>query len=96
MRRFYRQRKKVIKKPPKSKKKSRIVAERHDDDYSKEEKILREFDINMIYGPCVGLTRLQRWERAQKLGLNPPHQIENLLKSVTVKVQLECLWYKRK
>ncbi|XP_061370488.1 uncharacterized protein LOC133313170 [Gastrolobium bilobum] len=96
MKRFYRQRKKIIKKTPKSKKKSRIAAERHDDDYSAEEKILRQFDMNMIYGPCVGLTRLARWERAHEMGLNPPYQVENLLKSVTVKVKSECLWYKRK
>jgi DNA polymerase delta subunit 4 len=24
------------------------------------------------YGPCVGVTRLERWERAAALGLNPP------------------------
>jgi DNA polymerase delta subunit 4 len=24
------------------------------------------------YGPCVGVSRLERWERANILGLNPP------------------------
>ena len=24
------------------------------------------------YGPCVGVTRLERWDRADALGLNPP------------------------
>ena len=24
------------------------------------------------YGPCVGVTRMERWERAAALGLNPP------------------------
>lgn len=24
------------------------------------------------YGPCIGVTRLERWERAAALGLNPP------------------------
>jgi len=61
-------------------------------DYSEEEKILREFDMNMKYGPCLGITRLQRWERAEKLGLNPPMEIKSLLESG--KVQSESLWWK--
>ncbi|KAJ1420859.1 DNA-polymerase delta, subunit 4 [Sesbania bispinosa] len=95
MKRFYRQRKNAVKKSnSKSKKKSRVVTERQDDPgYSVEEKILRLFDMNMAYGPCLGITRLERWERAQKLGLNPPQKIQSLLK--IDKVQLECLWYKR-
>ena len=24
------------------------------------------------YGPCVGMTRLERWQRAESLGLEPP------------------------
>lgn len=31
------------------------------------------------YGPCTGLSRLQRWERAEKLGLQPPKNIRELL-----------------
>ena len=25
--------------------------------------------------PCVGITRMRRWTRAQKLGLNPPIEV---------------------
>ncbi|CAN1130447.1 hypothetical protein LINPERHAP2_LOCUS5835 [Linum perenne] len=25
--------------------------------------MLREFDMNMVYRPCIGMTRLARWER---------------------------------
>uniref|UniRef100_A0ACD5ZVC1 Uncharacterized protein n=1 Tax=Avena sativa TaxID=4498 RepID=A0ACD5ZVC1_AVESA len=32
----------------------------------------REFDMDMRYGPCLGLTRAQRWHRAAALGLAPP------------------------
>lgn len=28
---------------------------------SKEDKILRAFDLNYAYGSCVGITRLERW-----------------------------------
>lgn len=37
--------------------------------------ILRVFDLTSKYGPCVGVTRLQRWERAKKWGLNPPDEV---------------------
>ena len=60
------------------------------DDYTACEAMLRQFDMNMAYGPCAGMTRTARWERAQKLGLNPPQEIEKLLKSG--KVQNESLW----
>ncbi|XVE81531.1 hypothetical protein DITRI_Ditri15bG0072000 [Diplodiscus trichospermus] len=49
--------------------------------------------MNMAYGPCLGITRLARWERAQRLGINPPKVIENLLKGE--KVNLECLFHCR-
>ncbi|KAG6605696.1 DNA polymerase delta subunit 4 [Cucurbita argyrosperma subsp. argyrosperma] len=63
------------------------------DDYGESENILRQFDMNMAYGPCLGMTRMERWELARKLGLNPPKEIESLLKGG--KVQLECLWASR-
>ncbi|XP_047172287.1 DNA polymerase delta subunit 4 isoform X1 [Vigna umbellata] len=57
---------------------------------NESEVVLRQFDLNMAYGPCLGIARLARWERAQRLGLNPPQEIESLLKSG--KVQMESLW----
>ncbi|XP_057417822.1 uncharacterized protein LOC130712019 [Lotus japonicus] len=60
------------------------------DESNGNEAVLRQFDLNMAYGPCIGMPRLARWERAQKLGLNPPQEIERLLKSG--KVQAESLW----
>lgn len=60
------------------------------DDYDKHEDVLRQFDMNMAYGPCLGMSRLARWERAQRLGLNPPKEIEGLLKGE--KIRSECLW----
>ncbi|XP_057969981.1 uncharacterized protein LOC131159252 [Malania oleifera] len=56
----------------------------------KEEEVLRQFDMNMTYGPCLGMSRLARWERAHRLGLNPPPQIQTLLESASVRS--ECLW----
>ncbi|KAM7019473.1 DNA polymerase delta subunit 4 isoform X2 [Melospiza melodia melodia] len=42
-------------------------------------EMLRRFDLAWEYGPCSGITRLQRWERAQELGLSPPGPIRDAL-----------------
>ena len=60
------------------------------DEYDENEDMLRKFDMNMAYGPCLGMTRLARWERARSLGLNPPEEIEGLLKAG--KARSDCLW----
>ncbi|GMH16030.1 hypothetical protein Nepgr_017871 [Nepenthes gracilis] len=60
------------------------------DEYDSKEELLRQFDMNMAYGPCIGMTRLARWERAHRLGLNPPRNVETLLRSG--KADAECLW----
>ncbi|XP_066853992.1 DNA polymerase delta subunit 4 [Anser cygnoides] len=41
--------------------------------------MLRRFDLAWEYGPCTGITRLQRWERAQALGLSPPFPVRDAL-----------------
>ncbi|NWJ11858.1 DPOD4 polymerase, partial [Crypturellus undulatus] len=41
--------------------------------------MLRLFDLAWEYGPCTGITRLQRWERAQALGLSPPALVRDAL-----------------
>ncbi|XP_047329212.1 DNA polymerase delta subunit 4 isoform X2 [Impatiens glandulifera] len=55
-----------------------------------KEQILKEFDMNMLYGPCLGISRIDRWERANKQFLNPPKEIESLLKEA--KFSPNCLW----
>ncbi len=32
---------------------------------------IEQFDRNLDFGPRIGMTRLQRWERAATFGLNP-------------------------
>lgn len=44
-----------------------------------EVELLRQFDLSWQYGPCTGITRLQRWERAETLGLSPPITVRELL-----------------
>jgi len=51
----------------------------HASQQNKIHHILRIFDLSYEYGPCVGITRLDRWERAEALGLNPPVEIKEIL-----------------
>jgi len=43
------------------------------------EVLLRKFDMNVVWGPCTGLSRLQRWQRAEQMHLNPPPYVPSLL-----------------
>ncbi|KAI0017740.1 hypothetical protein F4780DRAFT_754218 [Xylariomycetidae sp. FL0641] len=47
----------------------------HQEDLSVAEKVLRYWDVSSQYGPCVGISRLKRWQRADRLGLNPPPEV---------------------
>ncbi|XP_017291166.1 DNA polymerase delta subunit 4 [Kryptolebias marmoratus] len=40
---------------------------------------LKQFDLDWRFGPCTGISRLQRWERAKCHGVNPPDEIKDLL-----------------
>ncbi|KAM7009578.1 LOW QUALITY PROTEIN: DNA polymerase delta subunit 4 [Tautogolabrus adspersus] len=40
---------------------------------------LKQFDLDWRFGPCTGISRLQRWERAKLHGTNPPVEIRDLL-----------------
>ncbi|KAI4525754.1 hypothetical protein K525DRAFT_234143 [Schizophyllum commune Loenen D] len=51
----------------------------HAEGQNKVHDILRVFDMTYKYGPYVGVTRLERWERANNLGLNPPPEIRDIL-----------------
>jgi|UniRef100_A0A7S1T1A7 DNA polymerase delta subunit 4 len=43
---------------------------------------LKKFDLATKYGPCIGMTRLERWERASELGLSPPKDVRNILEEL--------------
>ena len=40
---------------------------------------LREFDLDTKFGPCIGISRMQRWERAERNGLEPPADVKDLI-----------------
>ncbi|KAL5201690.1 hypothetical protein ABZP36_036044 [Zizania latifolia] len=69
------------------------------DDFSEQEEQLRQFDMDLKFGPCIGVTRLQRWERASTMGLHPPTHLRDLLLNTASKgnhdnngPSPECLW----
>ncbi|KAJ3054984.1 hypothetical protein HK097_000130 [Rhizophlyctis rosea] len=58
--------------------------------------MLKDFDLNYQYGPCVGLSRLERWQRAMKLDLEPPEILGKVLTVAQVKSDSElreALWW---
>lgn len=54
---------------------------------------LKKFDLDWKFGPCTGINRLQRWERAALHGLNPLQEIKDiLLKESTDPEYTQGLW----
>ncbi|PTB58933.1 hypothetical protein M431DRAFT_478073 [Trichoderma harzianum CBS 226.95] len=61
----------------------------HQEDLDLGEKVLRYFDVSSQYGkclnwicvnisfmkPCIGITRVKRWQRAERLGMKPPIEV---------------------
>jgi hypothetical protein len=69
------------------------VSFKRGDSGSLDQKALREFDLNARFGPCVGVTRLQRWERAQAFDLDPPAHVQALILAHPGDTAYEqCLW----
>ncbi|KAM3856845.1 DNA polymerase delta subunit 4 isoform 1-T1 [Vipera latastei] len=69
------------KEEPQSPPQDLVQAESHPQDTVQPDQleILKQFDLSWQYGPCTGITRMQRWERAKFLGLNPPTTVWDLL-----------------
>nr|CAB3503041.1 unnamed protein product [Digitaria exilis] len=83
----YRQRKKA-KPAPRKKQPSKDVQQQQQQQggvaggatgYGAEEEALRQFDMDASYGPCIGVARLRRWDRAAAMGLRPPPHVRDLI-----------------
>ncbi|EKD14679.1 uncharacterized protein L3040_000202 [Drepanopeziza brunnea f. sp. 'multigermtubi'] len=53
----------------------RVTRRVHQEALGVEEKILRLWDVSSQFGPAIGMARMKRWVRANKLGLNPPIEV---------------------
>ncbi|XP_068607303.1 DNA polymerase delta subunit 4 isoform X1 [Brachionichthys hirsutus] len=60
---------------------SRLIGAEAEGQTARQEGLekLRHFDLDWRFGPCTGISRLDRWERAKGHGLNPPGEIRDLL-----------------
>lgn len=55
--------------------------------------ILKQFDLTLEFGPCIGISRMDRWDRAEKHGLKPPQEVKDLIDNHSSDpVYTECLW----
>ena len=43
------------------------------------DRLLDEFDYDSNYGPVVGISRMARFKRAEKLNCNPPSYIKDII-----------------
>mmetsp|Transcript_10668 Transcript_10668/g.44465 ORF Transcript_10668/g.44465 Transcript_10668/m.44465 type:complete len:104 (-) Transcript_10668:628-939(-) len=50
-------------------------------EHEANEHKLRMFDLDPRYGPFIGVGRMERWERAQSYGLEPPNYVRELLQT---------------
>ncbi|CAB4013234.1 DNA polymerase delta subunit 4 [Paramuricea clavata] len=56
--------------------------------------IIRDFDLRCEYGPCIGISRLERWTRAQDYGLEPPAKVKKIIEEHINDTKFtQCLWY---
>ncbi|CCG81598.1 DNA polymerase delta subunit 4 [Taphrina deformans PYCC 5710] len=53
------------------------------------ETILRDFDLTGKYGPCVGISRLDRYNRAVAMKMNPPVEVGKILNTQQAQEQAE-------
>lgn len=42
-------------------------------------QFLKQFDLDMTFGPCTGITRRERYERAIRHELDPPVRVLELI-----------------
>lgn len=62
--------------------------------WEEAERRLREWDMNSRFGPCMSMTRLERWQRADKLSMDPPVFIYNVIKTFP-ELKDESVWHNR-
>ncbi|XP_060572498.1 DNA polymerase delta subunit 4-like [Ruditapes philippinarum] len=56
-------------------------------------KMLKDFDLYWVFGPSMGISRLERWNRAEKHGLNPSPEVKQLvLAHEGDERYTQCLW----
>ncbi|CAF3832761.1 unnamed protein product [Adineta steineri] len=56
-------------------------------------ELLRQFDLDMKFGPCTGIPRIDRYERAIRHELDPPVRVLELINNYPNDRQVtHCIW----
>jgi len=50
--------------------------------------MLRSFDLDPRFGPSKGIERLERWDRAESLGLRPPQLVREMVEKTGWKMSV--------
>jgi DNA polymerase delta subunit 4 len=56
-----------------------------------EVMLLHQFDLNPSLGPCMSISRSQRWLRAHRLGKQPPRQVMDVIERVGAEADVSIL-----
>jgi DNA polymerase delta subunit 4 len=56
-----------------------------------EAKLLHQFDLNPSLGPCMSISRSQRWLRAHRLGKQPPPEVMDVIERVGAEADISIL-----
>lgn len=60
----------------------------------KDLELLKQFDLNIKFGPCYNVKRLDRWLWAKSHNLNPPEDIKLLIETNQNSTEYtESIWY---
>ncbi|CAF3412084.1 unnamed protein product [Rotaria socialis] len=56
-------------------------------------EVLKQFDLDMTFGPCTGIPRIDRYERALRHDVNPPIRVLELIDLYPNDRQVtHCIW----
>lgn len=64
------------------------------EDLNSDQQVLLRFDMTLRFGPCLGMSRTNRWRRAQQLGFRPPLQVLHILERLGTNADC-ALWEAR-
>ncbi len=56
-----------------------------------ELQLLHRFDLNPSLGPCMSISRSQRWLRAHRLGKQPPREVMDVIERVGAEADISIL-----
>jgi hypothetical protein len=56
-----------------------------------EQQLLHRFDLNPSLGPCMSISRSQRWLRAHRLGKQPPREVMDVIERVGAAADVSIL-----